>query len=207
MIQSIQRSLDKEFFLGTIYNFIMDTHNYYFLEDSSSAGFDGGAPVAGENAMIEHMCGGADGADGADGAGEDEETFVAGYEADGSLIEGFAGKKKLKKKLRKARRRARRAENALANNLSTWWGRNNDFNGYYDDRYYNDRYYNDRYYNPVVVTQPVYTAPVVEDVPVQSGTVGAGGAAESDNEWPWVVFASLVFVMFVMMMMMIVAKK
>ena len=169
-----------------IIKFAMDTHNYYFLEDDA-----GMAPVLGDGAMIEHMCGGA----GGDGAGEDEEeTFVAGFEADGSLIEGFAGKKKLKKKLRRARRRARRAEAALANNWSAWWGRDRDFNGYYDDRYYND------YYNPVVVAQPVYTAPVVEDVPVQSG-------GDSDKEWPWVVFAGLVFVMFVVMMMMIAQKR
>lgn len=155
----------------------MDAHNYYFLEN-----------MTGDNQMVRAN-------DDEEEAGSEAETFVAGYEADGSIIEGFAGKKKLKRKLRRARRRARRAENQLANTRSSsywdgWW-----------DSHRSDDYYN----RPVYYSQPVYVPVSSGDSGNDSGNGSNGGGSHSDM--PWVIFAGLVFIVFVILMIMLATRN
>ena len=124
----------------------------------------------------------------------ESETFVAGYEADGSLIEGFENKKKLRRKLRRARRRARHAENQLANS------RNNSYwDGWWDSSRDNN------YYNPPIVYSqpPVYVTPSQPDSSGNGDSGSSGGGAD----WPWVVFAGLVFIVFVILMVMIAMRQ
>lgn len=156
----------------------MDNNNYYFIENMTGDSQDEREDEREDN--------------------NDAETFVAGYEADGSIIEGFAGKKKLKKKLRRARRRARRAENQLANTRSaSYW-----------DGWWNSNYDNDYYNRPIVYSQPVYV-PVSDGGNADGGSGSNGGAsgAASGSDMPWVIFAGLVFVIFVVLMIMLATRN
>ena len=184
----------------------MENNNYYYLEQLENGGSDVGV---GDGAMIEHMVGEND--------DQEKESFLVGYEANGGLIEGMEGGddgdeeemegfegnnliegltnkqkvKKLRRKLKRARRRARRAENQ--SNTAGYW-----------DGWWDSNSYDDDYYYPPAYPQPMYIPPPVvqsgEPSPMPSAQGGGGDGSK------WVVFAGLVFVMFIVLMIMISMK-